>query len=167
MQLLDFDPIRDFYQLRYSKYLDKTIPAVELEHVSSERHRLGLYFPASIESFVITTNNVPIGTICYALSPLGDRLYVDNIRIAERYKRSGYGLANLWSLHQAHRLPIVPVQILDSDEAQAFWKKAKRVLVSAGGAVDAEMRRSQVEDERLRWWAGMASYSSITRLLRA
>ncbi len=52
----------------------------------------------------------PVGTATYALSPLGDRVYVFEIEVHAACRRQGYALALLRYLAHTYGVPITPIK---------------------------------------------------------
>ncbi|RDS79058.1 N-acetyltransferase [Dyella monticola] len=89
-----------------------------------------------------------VGTAIYAASPLDDRVYVFDIKIAEHFRRKGYATALLWHLAQTCHQPITAIKELSG--AYHFWH-ASRQLAGAGLVVTQPLSVSEMEDEAARW----------------
>ncbi|WP_432262971.1 GNAT family N-acetyltransferase [Cupriavidus sp. TMH.W2] len=87
-----------------------------------------------------------VGTAKYGLSPLGDRVYVYDIRVPPAHQRCGYATALLWYLAREYGRPITPVQELHA--ASGFWNAA-RALAGAGVVVTEPVW--DLEAEAARW----------------
>jgi GNAT superfamily N-acetyltransferase len=99
---------------------------------------------------------VQVGTGCYAVSPLHDRIYVFKIEIATEYRRRGYGTALLGYLARTYSQPMTPIG--EPFSSRRFWAVARRLpdlVVTgplSGGEMDAEARRwghLEAESDRL------------------
>ncbi len=97
---------------------------------------------------IANANGTQVGTGCYAISPLNDRVYVFEIEIAEEHRCRGYGTAFLWHLSQTHSQPITAIQEVGS--SLPFWNQARQ-LGGIGLIVTEEIRRSEMDAEARRW----------------
>ncbi|CAG9183974.1 GNAT family N-acetyltransferase [Cupriavidus pampae] len=86
-----------------------------------------------------------VGTAAYGLSPLADRVYVFELRVAPEHQRGGYATALLCHLAREYGWPLTPVKALHA--AHGFWQAAGQ-LADAGVVVtepvwdlDAEVAR--------------------------
>ena len=105
---------------------------------------------------------VQVGTGCYAVSPLHDRIYVFKIEIAPKHQRRGYGLALLRYLANSYERPITPVhQAIGSYE---FWFAARR-MEAAGLVVTPDVRISEMDDEASRWQHLQPQAERLQRLI--
>jgi len=91
---------------------------------------------------------VQVGTGCYALSPLQDRVYVFKIEIAPEHRRRGYGTAFLWHLAQRYRQPITAVD--ERYSSREFWRAARR-LGNAGLPMTTDLSSGEMDAEASRW----------------
>lgn len=87
-----------------------------------------------------------VGTVQFGLSPLGDRVYVYDIRVEDAHRRCGYATAMLWHLAREYGQPITPVRLLHA--ASAFWNHA-RSLAGEGMLVTETVW--DLEAEITRW----------------
>jgi hypothetical protein len=97
---------------------------------------------------IANAEGVEIGTGCYAVSPLNDRVYVFEIEIAPEHRRRRYGTAFLWHLAQAHGQPVTAVKGLFS--SHDFWHTARQ-LADTGLVVTAQLSPSEMDAEARRW----------------
>lgn len=148
---MKFHSKSDDFRSRYSINSDRTLPSVQLDVVREDFHRKNTYFPATSKTCNIGIAGVIVGEITYIVSPIKDRVYIDSIRIYEKFKRSGYGLATIWKLHDIYHLPLVPVHIVSGGEAHLFWAHATIILGRAGAQVLEGIRRHDVEKEQQSW----------------
>jgi GNAT superfamily N-acetyltransferase len=104
-----------------------------------------------------------VGSACYAISPLNDRLYVFEIEIAPEHRRQGFGTAYLKHLSETHRLPLTPIKELYS--SHRFWEATRR-LAGTGLKVTAEISVSDMDAEARRWAHLEADRERLYRLIR-
>lgn len=149
--LKNFDSGTDDFRPPYSTNSDRTLPSVQLNIVKEDFHRKNLYFPATSKTCAIEGAGVVVGEITYIVSPIKDCVFIDSIQIYEKFKRSGYGLATIWKLHDIYHLPLVPVHILSGGVAHLFWAQATIILGRAGAQVLEGIRRHDVEKEQQAW----------------
>ncbi len=91
---------------------------------------------------------VQVGTGCYAVSPLQDRVYVFKTEIAPEHRRRGYGTAFLWHLAQRYRQPITAVD--ERYSSREFWRAAQR-LGKAGLVMTTDLSSGEMDAEARRW----------------
>jgi len=89
-----------------------------------------------------------VGTARYSISPLSDRVYVFDIRIAPHHQRHGYGTAMLCYLAKEYGQPITPIHEVES--ANEFWGAARRYR-GAGLSVTEDISISEMALEATRW----------------
>lgn len=85
-----------------------------------------------------------VGEAGYSVSPHKDCLYLSTIKIDDAYLRKGYGLVFLMLLAKTHKLPIVPVEQVDS--ANAFWDAARHM--ADGLVVKRSLSMWELETEK-------------------
>lgn len=89
-----------------------------------------------------------VGSVCFAVSPLQDRVYVFGIEIDIPFRRQGYGMALLWFLASTYGVPITPIKVLH--KAQRFWNTARDMHVP-WLAITPEISSGEMEEESMRW----------------
>jgi hypothetical protein len=90
----------------------------------------------------------PVGTATYALSPLGDRVYVFGIEVHAVCRRQGYALALLRYLAHTYGVPMTPIHELRS--ASGFWSAARH-MDGMGLILTASLSSSEMDNESIRW----------------
>jgi len=144
-----FDPIRDFFEPRQARRLSNRLPVVHLQVDRTECNRDTFLFPAPMTFATVVVDSQPVGTIRYGINPLGDRLYISEIKIDPAHQRRGYALSVLWLLHLSHHLPIVPLHIWGS--AYPFWTAAGQQFRAAGATIEKELRTGELDEAKQRW----------------
>lgn len=89
-----------------------------------------------------------VGTITYAISPINDTVYIYDIKIEREWRRKGYGLAILHSIHKKYSLPITPVH--QTEVSRGFWDSVRR-LKSIGLILTDDISCQDMLDEKNRW----------------
>jgi GNAT superfamily N-acetyltransferase len=105
---------------------------------------------------------VQVGTGCYAVSPLHDRVYVFKIEIAPEHRRRGYGTAFLWHLAQRYRQPITAVD--ERYSSREFWSAARR-LGNAGLPMTTDLSSGDMDAEANRWQHLRGDAERLQRLI--
>ncbi len=109
-----------------------------------------------------------VGTVSYGLSPLGDRVYLFDIRIDREQTRRGFATAVLLHLMRTYGQPITPVKELHS--ASGFWDAARN-MKDRGLVVTKSLGFGDMDFEAERWAhlapAAKALESAILKRLAA
>ncbi|WP_330208504.1 N-acetyltransferase [Pseudomonas sp. Z13] len=139
-----FEPLHDFFLRRAVKKLNESASTTRLvrERVES---KIGFVYPGAnfIDSIQIADQSV--GYVDYGINPLGDRLYINRIKVEPGRQQQYIGLHVLWLLWLKHGLPIVPLN-------QNTGYRTRRRLVAAGAQIGDELRSDeQMRLEQLRW----------------
>lgn len=103
---------------------------------------------SSITAAIINDCEERVGRVCYAPSPLADRVYLFEIEISAEHRRRGYATALLWQLAQTYSQPITPIKELFS--AHGFWTAA-RELTDSGIIVTEYLSDGDIAHEADRW----------------
>jgi len=53
----------------------------------------------------------------------GEQIVIDSIRTPINFKRKGYASDLLFRVHEFFKKPIIPFAVVETEEAQGFWKK--------------------------------------------
>lgn len=96
-------------------------------------------------SATVIHEDVAIGSLLYGVHQEGLCLYVLVIEVDTAHRRQQFGLAILWALFQRYRLPLVPVNVLDS--AQPFWSTAQQRLAKHGIVLGAPLSRFDLSEQ--------------------
>lgn len=102
----------------------------------------------SITAAIHNDGGEQVGEVCYAPSPLSDRVYLSGIEIDIPHRRRGYATATLWHLAQTYGQPITPIKELYS--AHEFWTAA-RELADFGIVVTECISDGDMASEAIRW----------------
>lgn len=158
-----FDPMRDFFHRRQAALLDDQAAGVELMTERSVVYPGTFLDPAPSITATIELHSRPVGEICYGVSPLLDRVYIDDLVITQASKRRGLGQAALWQLWCTHRLPLTPLsQALGSG---LFWATVRRRFSAAGATITQDLRNEEQDAEQLRW-QNLIPESAMDRSIR-
>jgi len=98
-------------------------------------------------------DGAPVCRVGFGISPINDRIYVDGLNVDEEFRRCGYGGALLLAVVNLHRsggrrLPITALE--ETWSASAFWNSLRNGRIP-GLQVTADLRASELDDERRRW----------------
>ncbi|OAS07811.1 hypothetical protein AYO08_10620 [Pseudomonas putida] len=155
--------MRDFYHRRQAALLDAQAVGVELMTERSVVYPGTFLDPAPSITATIELHSQPVGEICYGVSPLRDRVYIDDLVINQASKRRGLGQAALWQLWRTHRLPLTPLsQALGSG---LFWATVRRRFSAAGATITQDLRNEEQDAEQLRW-QNLVPESAMDRSIR-
>ncbi len=144
-----YSPIRDFFQRRQATSLDKRAAGVELITLRSECVRGNFVFPGRDIEAAVDFSGQTVGWISYGISPLKDRVYINDFHISPAHQRHGLGIAALWRLWQFHRVSLTPLHEVGS--SVGFWEKARRRFAGAGVELTKDVRTGDQSREQERW----------------
>lgn len=96
-------------------------------------------------SATVIHEDMAIGSLLYGVHQQGLCLYILVIEVDTAYRRQQFGLAILWALFQRYRLPLVPVNVLDS--ALPFWSMAQQRLARYGIVLGAPLSRFDLSEQ--------------------
>jgi hypothetical protein len=144
-----FEPIRDFFNRRHAKFLNRRAAHVQLVTERTEAHRGNFVFPGSDTFARIELDGQLVGSVSYGINPLGDRVYINEIDIDRAHRRRGIALSALWILHQTHQVPIVPLHEVGT--SISFWDVSRRRLAAAGALLEEDLRCSELAKAQERW----------------
>lgn len=158
-----FDPISDFFYRRQAKILNEQAKRVDLVIERADAFPGTFLFPGIVKKASIAIDGQRIGDLDYGINPLGDRLYINMIKIEPKYQRQGFALAALWQLWTLHQVPLVPLHEYGS--STGFWSIARMRFASAGAVVEVQLRASQLDEAKQRW-QHLVPESESERLIR-
>ncbi len=133
-----------------------SLPVVQL--VVRQLPYYGLVRPVHESWVAVSARSIQgaaVGRIRYLLSPIFDRIYIDELHIEPEFHRQGYATSLLVQIVKAcstagHRLPITALHEFGS--ASPFWD-ALRAGRIPGLNVTRDVRASEWEAEKWRWQA--------------
>ncbi len=162
-----FEPLRDFFRRRVVKKLNESASTTRLvrERVES---KIGFVYPGAnfIDSIQIAEQGV--GYVDYGISPLGDRLYINRIKVEPDRQLHCIGLHVLWLLWLKHGLPIVPLS--HNPLSDDCWDRTRVRLAAAGAQIGEELRSDEqmmLEQQRWQHLLPKAGHESLIRELKA
>ncbi|MYN26971.1 GNAT family N-acetyltransferase [Duganella levis] len=121
----------------------KQLRSIEIE--TSMNHYKSFTAPnPDIKATIYSSDQVVVGQVTYAVSPLFDKLYIFDITIHDAFRRQGFGLAVIAYLANTHRLPMATIKEVLS--ASGFWRAARL----ASGPIET-LSLSEMDLERERW----------------
>ncbi|MDN4500143.1 N-acetyltransferase [Pseudomonas mosselii] len=144
-----FHPLRDFRRRRQLAKLDALATHLQLVELRRDCARGNFVFPGPDIAASIERAGQRVGVIHYGLSPLDDRVYISDFRIARDQQGQGLGLATLWRLWQQHQVPLTPLHEVGS--SLGFWAKARQRLAAAGVELTQDIRTAEQDGEQQRW----------------
>lgn len=158
-----FDPVRDFFQIRQATRLDLKAASVELLSQCRPAQRDTFVFPGQDWAAIIQHDGLRVGYVDFSINPLGDRLYIDMIKIEGDHQGKGVGLAVLWLLWRKHQLPIVP--IAEYSASGPFWTTARTRFIAAGAVIEPQLHTCELEEAKQRW-KHLVPESDVERSIR-
>lgn len=108
-ELLPFEPLRDFFHRRQAARLRALALGVHLVIERSESVHGNFIYPRLEITATIHHQSRRVGRIDYGISPLHDRLYINDFIICAANRGQGLGLASLWCLIRQYGLPLATV----------------------------------------------------------
>lgn len=144
-----FESLRDFFQRRQVARFEAQAIGLQLVTQNSESLRGNFVFPGPSISASVELAGQRVGVINYGVSPLQDRVYISEFRIAPNHQRRGLGIAALWRLSQQYQVPLSPMHEVGT--STGFWEKARKRFASAGTEMTKEIRTDDQESEQQRW----------------
>ncbi|MDG9929061.1 MULTISPECIES: GNAT family N-acetyltransferase [unclassified Pseudomonas] len=147
--MLMFEPLCDFFQRRQIARFEAQAVGLKLVTQNSETLRGNFVFPGPSISASVELAGQRVGVINYGVSPLQDRVYISEFRIAPNHQRRGLGMATLWRLSQQYQVPLSPMHEIGT--STEFWEKARRRFASAGAELTEDIRTGNQESEQQRW----------------
>lgn len=145
-----FKKVRAYFHRRAAKKLNALAEGVHLLTLRSESHRGHFVYPGFDTFADIEVQGQHLGYVDYGISPLNDRLYINNLQIHPEHQRQGLGLATLWVLYRTYQKPIVPLHQYTS--SYLFWTAARKRLAAAGAPVKPELHSfTAMYAEQTRW----------------
>ncbi|RMV31627.1 hypothetical protein ALP12_200149 [Pseudomonas savastanoi pv. phaseolicola] len=143
------EPVRRYFHRREAKIMIQVAHKVSLLVQEQPAPRDTFVFPGMDYVARLEVEGKRVGRIDYCINPLCDRLYIDEIKVEEDYRRRGFALSALWQLWQQHHLPIVPLYQLGT--SGGFWHKARTRFAAAGAVIGDEIRSMEMSAEMDRW----------------
>jgi hypothetical protein len=145
----DFDPLTDYYNRRQAALLDHHAQAVKLMTTHCTVVPGSFFDPAPTLNAVIVHEGQTVGEICYGVSPLRDRLYIDELAVAKPWTGRGFAQAALWQVWRAHQLPLTP--LMQRMDSLLFWATVRRRFAAAGVTLTQDLRNEELDAEQQRW----------------
>lgn len=106
-------------------------------------------FPIGLRKLrAFNASDALVGRAVYAVSPLGDRVYILHLEIAAEHMRRGYATAILWYLSQSHGRPLTAVN--DNASASGFWQFVHE-LQGTDMVVTAPITTHEMKAQTHRW----------------
>jgi hypothetical protein len=90
-----------------------------------------------------------VGYASYGISPLFDRIYLDDFKIKSEMRRRGYGFQFLCDLVHRHGCPIVPVH--ETGSSHNFWMTARERMNADTDNILPSISAYQLHQEHHRW----------------
>ncbi|MBF8791551.1 N-acetyltransferase [Pseudomonas monteilii] len=147
--MADFDPLTDYYHRRQAALLDHQAHVVQLVTTHSAVVPGSFFDPAPTFTAVIEHQAQTVGEICYAVSPLRDRLYIDELAVAKPWTGRGFAQAALWRLWRVHQVPLTP--LMQRMDSLLFRATVRRRFAAAGVTLTQDLRNEEQEAEQQRW----------------
>jgi GNAT superfamily N-acetyltransferase len=100
-----------------------------------------------------------VGWVGYGLSPLFDRIYVDDLYIEPEFRRVGYASSLLLAVTKACSTNgnVIPLTALhEVDASVRFWNRLRSGTVP-GLVVTRDVRRTEMKAESRRWIAALVA----------
>ncbi|WP_426105941.1 hypothetical protein [Massilia sp. TSP1-1-2] len=103
----------------------RTLPAVTLKILKKVYSAEAFTAPNPyITETIHNSEGAAVGSTEYGVSPLTDRVYLFEIKIAPPFRRKGYGLALLTSLAKTYSFPLTVVHPISP--AILFWNSVRK-----------------------------------------
>lgn len=147
MQL--FEPIRDFYHPLARQRFTALLPDMQVVVDHREATRGNAYFPGFSHWCSINHAGQRVGYLRFGISPLEDRVYLDEIEVDREHRRKGIGLATVWWLWNTYQVPVITVQ--QRGTSNGFWSKSTTRFAAIGAVVGDELRTAELNVEKQRW----------------
>ena len=117
--------------------------------VSDMQPHPDLLLPAPTVTATIEHHTQMVGEICYGISPLRDRLYINELEVTRSWTRRGFAQAALWQLWCVHQLPLTPLS--QTIRSGLFWATVRRRFAAAGVTLTQDLRNEELDTEQRRW----------------
>ena len=100
-----------------------------------------------------------VALVQYGISPLNDRIYVDDLKVAPAYRKQGYARSMLQTLSilcQTPGYPLMPVTPLhEAESAWSYWDDLRADNIPHLG-VTREVAICEMDGEKQRWICAMS-----------
>lgn len=159
-----FEQSRDLFYRRAAKSMSENAARLFLVNPRATSLRDNFAFPGTDFEFDIEAHGHQVGTVDYSISPLQDRVYINNIEVVSAHRRQGVALGTLWHLWITHKLPIVPLDQATSSDG--FWSRARRRFAAAGATIGEEIRGHEAADAEKQRWQHLIPESEAERSQR-